>query len=147
MGTFTLFVQIHSLLYRRRNESWHGSVSIFSLFRCTNRIPSIRGTQVCRVAGFDGVYTVLDEAVSQLQIYRYWMTWRLFGTFSPYPAWLWVVFLPSCASGVVAVVNTFAHAILSPTRVHFEASNVQTTISIALQSRSTHVQRWLPISY
>lgn len=32
------------------------------------------------------------------------------------PAWLWGFFLPSCASRVVAVVNTFAPATLFPTR-------------------------------
>ena len=43
------------------------------------------------------------------------------------PAWLWGIFLPSCASRVVAVVNTFAEAILSPTRARDSTLAMQNT--------------------
>lgn len=44
-----------------------------------------------------------------------------------HPAWLWGVFLPSCASRVVAVVNTFAQATLSPTRARDSTLAMQKT--------------------
>jgi hypothetical protein len=43
-----------------------------------------------------------------------WKTRRLLllGVLATSPAWLWGIFLRSCASGVVAVVNTFARGVL-----------------------------------
>ena len=46
-----------------------------------------------------------------------------------HPAWLWGFFLPSCASRVVAVVNTFAQATLSPTRARNSTLAMQNTAS------------------
>lgn len=61
------------------------------------------------------------------------------------PARLWGIFLPSCASRDVAVVNTLAQATLSPTRARDSTLAMQNRASRSIVFQYALFSRWAPV--